>query len=106
MSWPKLLLLSAVEIIGDFGYKKFADDGGIIPFLVGTIGYIGVVVSLIISLRGSTVLMVNGAWDGISTILESIMAYVILGERFESIYQYLGIALICLGLYFLKIPFS
>jgi hypothetical protein len=43
--------------------KEFANKGGILPFTIGIGGYIGVVYLLIISLQGSTVLMVNGAWD-------------------------------------------
>jgi len=104
MSLSQIFALSAVEIIGDFGYKKFANDGGIIPFVVGSIGYLGVIMMLIVSLQNSTVMMVNGAWDGISGILESICAYIFLGERFDSIYQYFGILFIAFGLYLLKIP--
>jgi len=104
MSLPQLLTLTSLEIIGDFGFKQFANKGGVIPFTIGTIGYIGVVCSLIISLQNSTILMVNAAWDGISGIIESVAAYLILGERLESKWQYFGIALISVGLYLLKIP--
>ena len=104
MSLPQLLTLTSMEIIGDFGFKQFANKGGILSFAIGTIGYIGVVCSLIVSLQNSTVLMVNAAWDGISGIIESVAAYFILGERLESKWQYLGILFVSLGLYLLKIP--
>jgi len=104
MSAPEIILLSVVEIIGDFGYKKFADTGGILPFAIGTIGYIGVIGMLIVSLQNSSVMMVNGAWDGISGLMESMAAYLFLGERFHDPIQYLGIMFIALGLYFLKVP--
>jgi multidrug transporter EmrE-like cation transporter len=48
--------------------------------------------------------MVNAAWDGISAFVESLMAYLILGERFSDPNQYIGIGLIIVGLFFLKIP--
>ena len=61
---------------------------------------------LIINLQDSTVLLVNNAWDGTSSLIESIYAYVILGERFENYYQYFGVVLIVYGLYLLKIPLA
>jgi multidrug transporter EmrE-like cation transporter len=104
MSIPQIFALSSIEIIGDFALKKFANEGGIINLTVGVLGYIGVVCFLIVSLQGSTILMVNGAWDGISTIIESLEAYFILGERFDSPLQYIGLLFIVVGLFLLKIP--
>ena len=106
MSINELLLLSGVEIIGNFSYKQFANVGGIAPFIIGTISYIAVVALLIVSLQNSTVLMVNAGWDGISGLLESICAYVFLGERFANYLQYVGLALIIGGIYLLKIPWQ
>ena len=106
MSVAQIVGLSTIEIVGDFGLKEFANKGGLIPFLFGIGGYVGVVIMLIGSLQGSTILMVNGAWDGISTIVNSLAAYIFLGERFESVYQYLGLGLIIMGLFLLKIPLT
>jgi multidrug transporter EmrE-like cation transporter len=104
MSLKQLVLLSIVEVIGDFSYKQFANHGGVMPFLSGSLSYIGVVYMLIVSLQNSTLLMVNAGWDGISGILESICAYIFLGERFTYVSQYFGILFIMFGLYLLKIP--
>jgi multidrug transporter EmrE-like cation transporter len=106
MSLPQIFTLSCIEIVGDFALKQYANKGGLAPLLVGIGGYIGVVGMLIVSLQGSTVLMVNGAWDGISALLESIIAYLYLGERFENYLEYVGLAFIVIGLYLLKIPWS
>ena len=106
MSLPQIVALSTIEIVGDFALKKYANGGGIVPLTVGILGYVGVVIALIVSLQGSTILMVNGAWDGISTIIESFFAYIILGERFDNIFQYVGLGLIVMGLYLLKIPWK
>jgi hypothetical protein len=104
MSIQELIILSVVEIIGDFSYKQFANHGGIMPFLSGSLSYIGIVYMLIVSLQNSTVLMVNAGWDGVSGIIESICAYIFLGERFTYVSQYFGIVMIMIGLYLLKIP--
>ena len=41
MSYLDIGLLCFTEIIGDFGYKEFANKGGIKNFTVGTTCYIG-----------------------------------------------------------------
>lgn len=104
MSLSQIITITFLEIVGDFGYKYFANNGGIIPFAIGSAGYIGVVSMLIITLQNSTVMMVNGAWDGVSGLVESLAAYIFLGERFEHNFQYVGLILIAIGLYLLKIP--
>lgn len=104
MSVPQILTLSLIEIIGDVSLKEYANNQGIMYLWTGIVGYIGVVVMLIISLQDSSILLVNNAWDGFSSLFESIYAYIILGERFENYLQYAGIIFIVLGLYLLKIP--
>lgn len=104
MSYIDLTSLILTEIVGDFGYKKFADEGGMKNFLVGTTGYMGVIYFLIRSLQGSQLLLINAAWDGLSALMESIAAMIFLGERFEDPTKYVGIVLIIIGLFFLKVP--
>lgn len=104
MSFQEIIALCITEIIGDFGFKEFANKGGITSLSIGIGGYIGVMYMLIRSLQGSTILMVNGAWDGISALLESLFAYIILGERFHHYLQYVGLVLIIVGVYLLRIP--
>lgn len=90
------------EIIGDFGYKAYARSGSIQGFLQGSAGYIGVIYFLIQSLKHANVLFVNGAWDAISGVLESVAAYVILGERLNHPMQYVAIGMISIGLFMLR----
>jgi multidrug transporter EmrE-like cation transporter len=106
MSLLEVIGLSLVEIIGDYGLKQYANDKGISFLGVGVAGYVAVMYFLVVSLQGSTLLLVNNAWDGISTILESLFAYVILGERFDNYLQYVGMVFIISGLFLLKIPFT
>jgi multidrug transporter EmrE-like cation transporter len=106
MSVPQILALSITEIIGDTALKEYANDKGNYYLGIGIISYVGVIILLIISLQNSTILMVNNAWDGTSSLLESVFAYVVLGERFENNFQYFGLFLIIIGLYLLKIPLS
>lgn len=104
MSYMDIGALCLAEIVGDFGFKAFANNGGIRNFATGSVGYLGVVFFLIKSLQGSTVLLVNAAWDAMSALIESAAAMFILGERFADPTQYIGLALIIAGLFFLKLP--
>lgn len=104
MSLAQIALLSLVEIIGDFGLKKYAQSDKLIHLAAGIVGYVGVVIMLIICLRESTVLLVNAAWDGTSAMLETLAAFIFLGERFDHYSQYFGVAMIVGGLYMLKLP--
>lgn len=104
MSYQDITLLILTEIIGDFGFQKFANHGGLTPFAVGITGYIGVIYYLIRSLQGSHILLVNVVWDGLSALIETIAAMIILGEYFEDPWKYVGVALIIIGLFFLKVP--
>jgi multidrug transporter EmrE-like cation transporter len=106
MSLPQIVGLSLTEILGDVALKEYANDKGEMYLGIGIIGYIGVIILLIINLQGSTILMVNNAWDGTSSLIESIYAYFILGERFDNYLQYVGVFSIIIGLYLLKIPLS
>jgi multidrug transporter EmrE-like cation transporter len=61
---------------------------------------------LIVSLQGSTLMMVNGAWDGVSGLLNTIYSYFVLGERLDEVSQYFGLGFIIAGIYLLKVPLS
>lgn len=106
MSIPQILGLSLIEIVGDVALKQYANDKGEMYLGLGILGYIGVIIMLIINLQGSTILMVNNAWDGTSSLIESAFAFFVLGERFENYFQYIGAFAIIIGLYLLKIPVS
>lgn len=106
MSYQDIIPLVLSETIGDMGYKIFANNGGLLPFVSGSIGYLGVIYYLIRSLQGSSILVVNAAWDGVSTVFEAIPAYFILGERFTNYTEFLGFILIVIGLFLMKLPVS
>jgi hypothetical protein len=106
MSLPQIFALSAVEIVGDVAFKSFANHGGIAYLSIGVLAYTIMIGLLIVELQGSSILMVNNSWDAVNGIIESIFAFVVLGERFDDYSQYLGIVFIMLGMYLLKIPWK
>lgn len=106
MSVPQLAALTAIEIVGDYGLKEYANSGGWAYLATGVVGYIGVVMALVVNLQGSSILLVNNAWDGMSSVVESLFAYLILGEMFDHWTQYIGLVMIIVGLFLLKIPWK
>lgn len=96
-----LIALSIVEIVGDFSLERYANFGGAKFFGLGAVSYAGVVYLLVQALRGSNILYINNMWDGISSIVETLAAYFILGERFQHPRQYIGVLLIVVGLFVL-----
>jgi len=102
MTTLNVLWASLSEIVGDFGFKEFARKSTTKGFVQGSIGYVGVIYFLIQSLKGGNILYVNGVWDGISGILESLAAYFILGERFNHPMQWVALVMISLGLFLLR----
>jgi hypothetical protein len=102
MTTLNIIWATLTEIIGDFGFKDFARTGATKGFIQGSLGYVGVIFFLIQSLKGGNILYVNGMWDGISGILESLAAYFILGERFVHPMQWVAIVMISLGIMLLR----
>lgn len=101
-AFSSVILLSIVEIYGDFALRFYAQTNNLTYLYHGIAGYVGVVFFLIQSLRSANVLYVNGMWDGISGILESAAAYIVLGDRLEKPMQYVGLVLTFAGIFLMK----
>ena len=108
MSITTIALISLAEIVGDFGFKGVARNPTLGYWTAGSLGYLGVIYFLIKALKTGNVMYVNGAWDGVSAIMGTIMAFLILGERLNTPEQYLGLGVIIIGIFLLKsggVPF-
>ena len=97
-----IVVLSVVEIYGDFSLRFYAQTNNPVWLGNGVAGYIGVVYFLIQSFQHNNVLYVNGMWDGVSGIIESVASYVILGDRLQKPSEYLGLLLIIVGVFLMK----
>ena len=102
MSVVNITLLTLFEILGDFQFRTFALTDSPNAFMGGIAGYVGVIYFLIASLRQGNVLWVNGMWDGISGVIESLAAFYILGDRFNHWWQYLGLFIVVAGLFIMR----
>ena len=97
-----IVILSVVEIYGDFSLRFYAQTNNLMWLGHGVAGYIGVIYFLIQSFKFKNVLYVNGMWDGVSGIIESVASYVILGDRLEKTSEYIGLVLIIAGVFLMK----
>ena len=107
MSLTDIVALSVVEVFGDFNLRWYAETNRPMYLGYGLVGYAGVVYYLIKCLRTGNVLYVNGMWDGMSAIIGGSAAYFILGDRLTTASQYLGLAMIIVGVLLMKggLPF-
>jgi len=97
-----IVLLSLTEIYGDFALRFYAQTSKVEWLAHGITGYAGVVFFLVQALRGNNVLYVNGLWDGVSGLIESVAAYYILGDRLEKSAQYIGVLFVIVGIILMK----
>ena len=96
-----IALLSVAEVFGDTQFKFFARSGQQKYLAGGLVGYAGVIYFLIKALKSGNVMYVNGMWDGISAIVETVAVYFLLGERLNTSGQYAGLGLIIAGIFML-----
>ena len=86
-SFWDIVALATVEVAADFNLKWYAHGLGGKYLWQGLAGYVGVIYFLIRSLSG---------------LIESVAAYVLLGERLHNPIQYVGLALTVIGIVLLR----
>jgi multidrug transporter EmrE-like cation transporter len=92
--------LTATELIGDISLKTYAQKGGMVALAIGTAAYLGLEAIMIEKLKYNSLAIVNGYWDGMSTIATSIAA-ILMGETLTSL-QLTGLGLLSSGLFMLE----
>jgi multidrug transporter EmrE-like cation transporter len=95
--------VSFIEYFGDSNLKFFARTDNLKYLFYGTGFYMVLIKFIIDILKMSNIIYMNIMWDGTSAILETAMAYILLGERLSNIYQYIGLFITFCGMMLLKI---
>lgn len=96
-----ITFVSIIEFFGDSSYKDYARRGETLSLFRGIAFYSIMVILLIKILSGTNLIYTNALWDGISTLIATFLAFFLLKERLDNNYQYLGIFMIILGLFFM-----
>jgi multidrug transporter EmrE-like cation transporter len=102
-----IVALSILEFFGDASFKIFTKSGSNLFLLGGVASYIAMMFGLIYVLKFSNVSYMNLQWDGMSAIIETTLAFILLGETLSNSTQYLGAFSVILGVILLnfgKIP--
>jgi hypothetical protein len=102
-----IILLSLVEYIGDSNFKFYARTGNNNNLILGIIFYGLVIKFLIEALKSSNLIYANGMWDGVSTVIATVLAYFLLNETLNSPLQWIGLLMIVGGIFALhsgKVP--
>jgi len=102
-----IALVSLSEYIGDSNFKLYARSGQLNHLGMGLVAYAVMISFLIKALSRSNLIYANGMWDGVSAVITTVLAFLLLGERLTSIQQWIGLAMIIGGIFALhtgKIP--
>lgn len=96
-----IFAMTCAETFGNVNFKRFAESGNSSHrhLAQGLAGYGCVMYFLVKSLSSSSMLYVGAMWEGMITIVGSLVAYFVLGERFNHWVQYLGLILAVLAIY-------
>lgn len=92
MSLAHVLAMSIAEIFGNFHLKTFAGNNNHHNLFCGIAGYCGVLYFLIRSFAlGGSLLWVSTMLEAGITLMGTLVAFFILGERFKHPIQYIGV---------------
>ena len=98
-----IVIASLLEYIGDSNFKFYARNTHNKNMIYGVIAYILMIYILIHILRYSNVMYMNLNWDAVSIVLETLLAYLLLGEKLDNRYQFAGFIFIFLGIVLLNV---
>lgn len=92
-------MMSISEILGNTSLKHFASSGEHHHLAGGLAAYGFVLYFLVKSFTFGNLLYVSAMWEGMITVLSSLFAIFVLGERFNHWIQYAGILVGLLAVY-------
>lgn len=98
-----IILASLVEYGGDASFKLYNKYNSNWWLLSGILFYLILIAFIIMILKYANVMHMNISWDAVSVVLETILAFILLGETLSGYFQYFGFFFIVLGLIFMNI---
>jgi len=98
-----ILFASLLEYLGDSNFKFYARSGESQYLAYGSGAYIIMVWVLIRILKQSNVMYMNMLWDATSIIMETVLAYLLLGETLDNKYQMAGFIAILAGIILMNV---
>lgn len=99
MVLSQILAMGVTETYANMNLKEYATNGKKSCLAIGILGWALVIYLLIKSFRTHNLMHVSILWEFAITIFTAASAYFILGERFTSWLQWLGVILVFVGAY-------
>jgi multidrug transporter EmrE-like cation transporter len=102
-----IVIVSFIEFIGDASFKEYARSDSLMYMSVGIACYLLMCVFLVYILKITNVSYMNLQWDGVSVLIETGLAMLLLNETLSNNVQYGGAMMIIMGVLALnygKIP--
>lgn len=98
-----IIVLSLIEFLGDASLKLYNKGGGNMYLLSGTSAYALIVLGVIYTLKYSNVAYMNLLWDGMSILIETGLAMLLLHETLSNSAQYTGAIFLIIGVVLMNI---
>ena len=91
------------EYLGEYNFKGYARNGNNNQLITGLFGYSILIYLLIQSFKKSNLIYTNVMWNGVYTIIATILGYYAFGERLNNSSQWFGLILVVVGTFFLSV---
>ena len=98
-----ILVLTVLQYLADVNLKSYARTNNYMSLFYASLCYIGVMAMFVYSVKYSNVLYTRALENGVSTVLESVLAYYLLKESMTNKYQWSGLGFVILGVAMLNI---
>lgn len=98
-----IIFASLIEYGGDASFKLYTKYNSNLWLLSGIAFYAILVGFIIMILKYANVMHMNISWDAVSVLIETVLAFLLLGETLSGYFQYFGFFFILLGLVFMNI---
>lgn len=98
-----IILISLAEFVGDSNFKLYARNNKLRNLVVGILGYVVLVKLLVEGLKKTNLIFLNGYWNAIQTLIQSLLCIFILHETLDNGYQWLGLFTIVGGVFLLNV---
>ena len=96
-------MASFLEYLGDSNFKFFSRLNQYKYLSYGLASYGFMIWLLIYLLKHSNVMFMNGMWDAVSIVMETTLAFILLGETMTNNYQYSGLIFVVFGIILMNI---
>ena len=98
-----IIVLTLLQYIADVNLKAYARLNSYRSLVIASLCYVGIMIMFVHSVKHSNILYTRALENGVSTVLQSVLAYYLLKESLTNRYQWSGLGFVILGVAMLNI---